>query len=228
MRECVPVSETVFADAKVWAMDFPKRPMPSPYAERPFLAFERSAAPEACRAALETLKEEDAADAALRSERGVDRSIRDTLLHLMTPEIETLYESALAKHREAIERFFGIALGPATRPQLLEYREGGRYRRHADNSSELRDAKGELAGYRVTIPERKVTTLLFLGTEGEDFTGGELLFNHLCDEKGETVRLRPEAGTLLAFPSHPLFAHEVLPVRSGRRFAIAQWHDAIL
>ncbi len=226
MRRCVPISETVFADERVWAMDFLKHPMPSPYAERPFLLIEEAVTPQACRKALESLHDEDVAEAALRSEKGVDRSIRDTLLHALTPQIETLYESVLDAHRDAIERFFGVALGPATRPQLLEYRQGGRYRRHADNAAELRDGTGELAGYRITIPERKVTTLLFLSTAGKDFGGGELLFNHFCDEKGETVALRPRAGTLLAFPSHPLFAHEVLPVRSGRRFAIAQWHDA--
>ena len=227
MRRCLPISETVFADERVLVMDFPKHPMPSPYVKQPFLLIEEAVTPEACREALESLNAEDAVEAALRSEKGVDRTIRDTLLHPLTPQIETLYASALDTHRDAIERFFGVALGPATRPQLLEYRRGGRYRRHADNAAELRDAEGELIGYRITIPERKVTTLLFLSTEGEDFTGGELLFNHLCDEKGETVRLRPIAGTLVAFPSHPLFAHEVLPVRSGRRFAIAQWHDTL-
>ncbi|WP_353663037.1 2OG-Fe(II) oxygenase [Hydrogenimonas sp. SS33] len=228
LDDVVTVSEKIYADRKVWAMDFPRQPMPSPYVERPFLTFEEAVPHDACRDALATLEGCDTKAAALRGDRALDRSIRDTLLHPLTPQIERLYEEAVGKYRSKIERFFAVALGAATRPQLLEYREGGRYRRHADNASELVDSRGELVGYRVTIPERKVTTLLFLNTQGEDFTGGALLFNHLVDEEGKTVTLKPRAGTLLAFPSHPLFAHEVEPVQSGRRFAIAQWHDAVL
>jgi len=182
MDEVVAISERVYADGKVWGMDFPRRPMPSPYAERPFLVFEGAVSPQACRLALKTLDGRDAEAAALRSHKALDRSIRDTLLHPFTPEIDRLYEEALRKHRGEIERFFGVALGAATRPQLLEYQKGGRYRRHADNASELVNGEGRLVGYRVTIPERKVTTLLFLSSEGEDFEGGELLFNHLKNE----------------------------------------------
>ena len=226
MEELLPLGKEIFVDGRVWAMDFEKVPMPSPYAQSPFLLFEEATVPEACRRAVADLGDREAVTAALRG-RGHDSDIRDTALLALTPEIETLYESAVAKHREAIERFFGVALASATRPQLLEYRPGGRYRRHADNASELVDSAGRLVGYKTVIPERKVTTLLFLSTHGENFEGGELLFNHLRNARGDVVKLLPRAGTLLAFPSHGLFAHEVLPVTKGRRLAVAQWHDAL-
>jgi len=223
----VPISEKIYADEKVWAMEFRRWPMPSPYAEYPFLLFKNAVDPAACREALEGLKECEAVRAALRGKEGVDAQIRDTLLHALTPKLASLYGEAVDARREEIERFFGVALAGASRPQVLEYREGGRYARHADDSSELYDKAGNLAGYRLSAPERKITTLMFLNTAGEDFEGGELLFNHLRDETGGVVTLRPEAGTLLVFPSHPLFAHEVRPVTRGRRFAVAQWHDAM-
>ncbi|WP_457597618.1 2OG-Fe(II) oxygenase [Hydrogenimonas sp.] len=223
----VPLSEKLFADERVWGFDFPKWPMASPYAEYPFWLREAAADPEACRRATASLSEEAALPAALRGKEGVSRKIRETLLLPFEGEVAAIYEGALARYRSEIERFFSVALTTASRPQLLAYGPGGHYRCHADDSGEIRDAAGGLIGYRKSAPERKITTLLFLGTQGEDFTGGALRFCHLYDEAGEPVRLRPKAGMLLAFPSHPLFTHEVEPVVSGRRYAVAQWHDAI-
>ncbi|MGC9350564.1 MAG: 2OG-Fe(II) oxygenase [Sulfurovum sp.] len=54
-----------------------------------------------------------------------------------------------------------------------------------------------------------------------------MLFNYLYDEKGETVKIKAEAGDMVIFPSNPYFSHEVLPVKEGYRLTLVQWHDAI-
>jgi len=222
----IALGEGIYADERVLAMDFEKFPMPSPYAPRPFLLFDNLIEPQACQEALKSLPGE-AQRAALRGKEGINPDIRDTLLHPLTPQIRTLYDRAERVARDEIERFFGVALTTATAPQLLEYGVGGHYRRHADNAGELVDKEGRLVGYRPSAPGRKVTTLLFLSTYGEDFEGGELLFNHLYDREGRVLTLYPKAGTMVVFASHGLFAHEVRPVTRGRRFAIARWHDAM-
>jgi SM-20-related protein len=63
--------------------------------------------------------------------------------------------------------------------------------------------------------------------EDEGFSGGELLFNYLYDKEGSLVKIKPQAGDMVVFPSNPYFSHEVLPVKEGYRLTLVQWHDAI-
>jgi len=220
------ISERIYADERVMGMAFEKRPMAGPYEELPFLLIDTFLSAEACREILDAVEPSRVREAGLIGERSVDTSIRNTLLHAMPPVADALYDEAFAAHRGAIGDFFGVALADASRPQLLQYLEGGYYRRHSDDSSEIVDAKGQCIGYKKVAPQRVLTTVLFLDTQGEDFEGGTLRFNYLFDASGAPADLAPRAGTLVAFPSHPLFAHEVLPVTSGRCTTIAQWHNA--
>ena len=59
--------------------------------------------------------------------------------------------------------------------------------------------------------------ILYLGTCGVEFSGGELVFPN----KGITAV--PETGTLVAFPCGHEFEHEVREVTTGRRQAIYVW-----
>jgi SM-20-related protein len=118
--------------------------------------------------------------------------------------------------------------------QVLEYKEGYFYVKHADDSSELIDENGDTVGFKCVAPERKLTTVLFATShqcntqEGSEcFSGGELLFNYFFNEKGEPVKIKAEAGDMVVFPSNPYFSHEVLPVQKGYRLTLVQWHDAI-
>ena len=61
----------------------------------------------------------------------------------------------------------------------------------------------------------------------QSFTGGELMFNYLYGSEGEPVKIKPDAGDMIVFPSNPYFSHEVLPVHEGYRLTLVQWHDAI-
>ena len=63
--------------------------------------------------------------------------------------------------------------------------------------------------------------LLFLN---DDFIGGELEFCYLCYFDGSKVIIEPKAGSLVAFASHTIFAHEVKPVK-GERYALVKWWE---
>jgi len=222
--EMVSISEDIYADEKIFSLDFDKTPMPSGYSELPFI-YERGVADEGlCRAIIDSIDRSKARDAKIQS--GFDRTVRHTTLHQLFAEAKELYLQILHTMRPKIERFFSVTLSMATEPQFLEYGVGGHYACHADNGS-LQKRGEEIVGFRITKSRRKVTTLLFLNSHGRDFLGGELEFCYLFDKSRNTIRLQPQAGDFLAFPSHALFMHQVHPVTRGTRYAIAQWHDII-
>ncbi len=220
----VPISKSILADEKIFRLDFDKTPMPSGYSELPFI-YERGVADEGlCRAIIDSIDRARACDAV--TEGGFDKKVRHTTLHHLSSRAKELYLEVLRTMLPKIERFFSVTLSFATEPQFLEYGVGGRYACHADNGS-LQMVGDEIVGFRITKPRRKVTTLLFLNSYGEDFLGGELEFCYLRDTEGRSVRLQPHQGDFLAFPSHALYMHRVHPVSQGVRYAIAQWHDII-
>ena len=51
----------------------------------------------------------------------------------------------------------------------------------------------------------------------DDFEGGEFVFPDL------RVRIKPEPGLLVAFPSSQFYLHKVEPVISGTRYAMVNW-----
>lgn len=218
--ELVPISQSIGALKAIWQLPFPKYPLANPYYDTPFLFINNALTPSECQAIIDSLVQEHFQ--ARLKHKGLDESIRRTILHRPTPFIESIFEKAIAAHQEQIERFFNISLFGGTKIQILEYQNGGFYKCHADNASEIRK-DGELINYKVVAPQRKITTLLFLN---EDFQGGEVEFCHLRYKDGSKVIIKPQTGTLLVFPSHGLFAHEVKPVQ-GRRYAIAKWWEAL-
>lgn len=101
--------------------------------------------------------------------------------------------------------------------QLLSYRKGGHYRRHADNAM-LKDGK-----WVTTIPWRYISAVGFFATEGEHFEGGSLSFPPYRDSMGNEFIYHPRAGDLVLFPSGPQAEHQVNPVTSGIRISAATW-----
>lgn len=68
---------------------------------------------------------------------------------------------------------------------------------------------------------RVVTAMLYLNTKGVDFEGGDIAFPRI-----DRV-LAPKAGRMVGFRCDGIHAHEVPPVTSGIRRAVAVWftHD---
>lgn len=92
-------------------------------------------------------------------------------------------------------------------PQFLHYTPGGKYDIHNDSEDFV---NGKLQ----RVCERDLTILIYLN---DDYEGGEL---ELPDWG---IKLKPKAGTLLAFPSYIEFSHRVHPVTSGERFTLVTW-----
>ena len=218
--ELVPISQKVGALQEIWNLPFDKTPLANPYLELPFLLFFDVLEAIKCKAIIDSLSKEEFR--ARLKQKGLDESIRKTILHKPTPFIESIFADLIASYQASIEAFFNISLFGGTKIQILEYQNGGFYRCHADNASEIRK-DGKLSDYKVVASARKITTLLFLN---DDFAGGEIEFCHLRYFNGEKVVLKPKRGMMIVFPSHGLFAHEVRPVK-GRRFAIVKWWEAI-
>ena len=217
----VQISQKIYALKEIWDMDFEKYPLASFYNEYPFLIFENVLSKEKCKTIIDSLKKNETFKAKL-VDKGLDEDIRKTILHKPTKEIREFFETVINEKKAEIEKFFGVSLLSGTDIQILEYKSGGFYKRHADNASEIY-INGKLAGYKLVKPERKITTLLFLN---DDFEGGEIEFSHLRFSDGKRVVFKPKAGQMIVFPSHGLFAHEVKKVK-GNRFAIVKWWNVI-
>jgi predicted 2-oxoglutarate/Fe(II)-dependent dioxygenase YbiX len=87
---------------------------------------------------------------------------------------------------------------------------GGYHPRHADNCAQ--DENGDWAPNHT--PHRDVSAICYLN---EDFEGGELIFEQY------SLTIKPRRGLIVLFPSDQAHIHEVLPVKSGRRYTVALW-----
>jgi SM-20-related protein len=236
------ISRHIFCDDFIDHCDIQTRLLPNPYHDYPYLIIENFLDKAACDAiAQAAYNDSEAHKAMLKTtllesvvDPSVDESIRKTHIHTLSSEHEALYFEAFARHQGEIERHFSAALTTATAVQVLEYKEGFFYKRHADDSSELVNDAGKTVGFVPVAPQRKITTVLFATAYSESpggidtFSGGELIFNYLYDENKKQIRFRPKTGDMVAFPSNPVFSHEVLPVIKGYRLSLVQWHNAIL
>lgn len=226
------ISNYVYARDELLEWDIPTKRLPNPYHDFPYMVIEGVLSPNECRTITKAALEDcEAVEAALRGAE-VDNAIRKTDIHTLNAQHRLVYENRFAMVRSEIESFFALSLGKSTDVQVLGYKSGSFYVKHSDDSSELRDREGNTVGFSPVAPERKLTTVLFTTsytphpTDTDHFSGGELLFNYLCDESGNTITLRPEAGDMVVFLSNPYFSHEVLPVREGYRLSLVQWHNA--
>jgi len=228
------ISNYVYARDELLGLDIPTKRLPNPYHDFPYMVLEGVLSSAECRAiTAAALEDKNSVQAELRG-KALDTAIRKTDIHILSKEHRAIYDRRFDAIRSEIEAFFAISLSKATDVQVLGYESGSFYVKHSDDASELRDSDGNVVGYRTVAPERKLTTVLFTTsytphpTDQDHFSGGELLFNYLCDENGNTITLRPEAGDMVVFLSNPYFAHEVLSVKEGFRLSLVQWHDALM
>ena len=68
------------------------------------------------------------------------------------------------------------------------------------------------------ISTRVLSVLLYLN---DDYEGGEIEFRH------SGLKFKPEAGSVLFFPSNFLYVHEVYPVTRGPRYALPNWYHNV-
>jgi hypothetical protein len=68
------------------------------------------------------------------------------------------------------------------------------------------------------VSTRVLSVLLYLN---DDYDGGEIEFRH------SNVKIKPEPGSVLFFPSNFLYVHEVYPVTKGPRYALPNWYHNV-
>lgn len=85
---------------------------------------------------------------------------------------------------------------------LLRYDQSGHLPAHQDQG----------------VSSRVLSVLLYLN---DDYEGGEIEFKH------SGIKFKPEAGSVLFFPSNFLYVHEVYPVTKGPRYALPNWYHNI-
>jgi predicted 2-oxoglutarate/Fe(II)-dependent dioxygenase YbiX len=94
-------------------------------------------------------------------------------------------------------------------PELMRYREGGFYLRHADSQN----MNLETSAWSKVI-DRDLSMVIYLN---DGYEGGELSFYRL------NYQIRPRAGAVVLFPSDHRFLHQAEPVKKGVRYAIVSW-----
>lgn len=95
-----------------------------------------------------------------------------------------------------------MVLGTDEGYSLLRYNVGDYYGEHADCST--------VDGGRLRV----VSAILYLN---DDYEGGGLVFPR------QDVEVKPDAGSMILFPSFGTHPHEALPVTKGTKYAVVTW-----
>lgn len=142
----------------------------------------------------------------------VDKKMRDTQFVDYEPIKEKVIDLFRNTVKEVINPFYGIEISESEMPQMLSYGIGGHYRPHIDGESLWTTPDGELI-WKKSI-DRDLSIVMFLN---DDFEGGDFIFPDL------KVRVRPEPGMMVCFPSNHHYKHGVEPVTKGTRYSIVCW-----
>lgn len=142
----------------------------------------------------------------------VDKKTRDTQIvpaGPLYPKLEELLRNAV-KH--IINPFYGVEVSSSEVPQILSYGIGGHYLPHYDGEGLWVAPTGEKIWKKTT--DRDLSMVFYLN---DDFEGGDFVFPDL------KIRVRPEPGMMICFPSTRFYSHGVEPVTKGRRYSIVTW-----
>lgn len=236
------ISNHVYCDDFIAGLKLTTHLLPNPYFDYPYLIIKNFLSPFACKEITGYTSHTSAIEQAkvkttlLNSivNPSVDESIRKTVHHKLPKRLTKTYDESFKMHQATIEEYFSLALTTSTKLQTLEYTKGSFYIKHADDSNELVNENGKTIGFKQMAPQRKLSTVLFTTShikhecDALSFKGGELVFNYLFDINGKQVKLTPEIGDMIVFPSNPIYSHEVLPIDDGYRLTLVQWHNAII
>lgn len=239
----IQISEHVFCNEFIQECYMESHYLPNPYHDYPYLIIQDFLSQEESNLIVSELQNSSKADAAMIKSTlknsivtpSVNEEIRKTSIYKLSHNVEQLYKERFTQYQSKIEDYFSMPLTTATQIQALEYLTGDFYIKHADDSNEILDKEKNCVGFVCVAPQRKLTTVLFVSTHEErkdetaqtTFDGGELVFNYLFDKDQNQIHLKPKAGELIIFPSNPCFSHEVLPVKSGYRATLVQWHNTL-
>ena len=239
----IQISTHIYCDSIFETIDIEHKLLPNQYKDFPYLIIKNFFSSASCDRLVQLVHEDvetkRAAEVKTEVIAGIVQSdvveaYRKTNIYKLDERYARYYDDQFMKYKSTIEEYFSVALTLSTDVQVLEYKEGFFYIKHADDSSEIINQDKETVGFKLVAPQRKLSTVLFATSHVDhvqngaySFSGGELMFNYLYNSEGETIKIKPEAGDMLIFPSNPYFSHEVLPVEEGYRLTLVQWHDTI-
>jgi predicted 2-oxoglutarate/Fe(II)-dependent dioxygenase YbiX len=123
-------------------------------------------------------------------------------------ELYKLTTEALIDSQQLVEGFFPNVVSE-TKHGVTAMIEGGELPPHIDK---MVYTDGLITSN--TSPLRDITTVFYLN---DDYEGGEIYFPNLG------VEIKPEAGSVICFPTSEKYRHGVRTVLSGERFAISQF-----
>lgn len=142
----------------------------------------------------------------------IDKKSRDVKCADIEPILSQIQELLQNSIQHIINPFYGFQIRDSEMPQLLCYEPGGHYKPHIDAEGQWKNPDGTMI-WKKTI-DRDLSTVLFLN---DDFEGGYFSFPDL------RIKIKPEPGLLVTFPSSRYFKHQVEPVISGNRYTLVTW-----
>lgn len=148
----IQISEKIFCEEFLYTSVTENKLLPNPYYDYPFLVIENFLNPlEVESIAKVVQKESDEQEAKIKTKilesvvvPSIDKEIRKTTLSTVPPLYAEIYQKRFFEHQQSIENFFAMGLTHGTPLQVLVYREGDFYIKHADDSSEIIDKKGNI------------------------------------------------------------------------------------
>jgi len=146
--------------------------------------------------------------------------VRSTTRAAVPPATRERVVRLLHERKAAIERHFGLALGPCEEPQFLRYLPGDFFVAHQDGNTPLIFDRTRF---------RKISVVIFLSRQSQDpspdtYGGGSLVFHSPYPDYALRVPVAPLPGTLVAFRAET--THEVTPVIHGERITIVSWYPS--
>lgn len=146
------------------------------------------------------------------TEWSTDKKTRNTQISPIEPVYPQVNELLHYIVKNVINPFYQFEIDSSEVPQLLSYEVGGHYKPHIDGEG-IWTAPDQTQIWRKTV-DRDLSMVLYLN---DDFEGGDFVFPDL------KIRIRPEPGLLVCFPSNRFYKHGVEPVTKGRRFSMVTW-----
>lgn len=146
----------------------------------------------------------------------IDNDIRSNHLlqlggnHPLLHSTNQLIFSKLLIVQQLLFQTYGVKFPYAEPCSVLRYQAGQFYKRHVDNillSSRFQEVEQG-------IPTRDISVVGYLN---ERFKGGETYFDR------QDIKVTPETGAVLVFPSYFTHPHASLTVTEGEKYAFTSW-----
>jgi predicted 2-oxoglutarate/Fe(II)-dependent dioxygenase YbiX len=144
----------------------------------------------------------------------VDKTVRSTKAFSLSKENESLsvvhwynfWHNVIKNYHLKYQQLTNTQTGASIIKTMdaLKYEVGDFYVSHVD--------------HHITFP-RNLSIIFFLNDE---YQGGEIFFQ-TPDKKEDIIKVEPQSGRLIMWPSNFLYPHRVGEVRKGTRFVIVSW-----